>query len=132
MIAHEPQAANHYELESGTIRISYSATSIAGVPILSYQDGQNQRSFRGDEIQKSDSELGTQVTVTLEAVPDLHTVTLTLLLPMVNLRGQAAEVDAVAIRTTHRTSIAGPRLVNGALQSYEPLRLCGQASAIVA
>jgi hypothetical protein len=125
-----PRAANLFDLEGGGISIHYSASSIAGRPLLSYRSGDQQLSFSGDEIRHAESEIGALITVTTQATPDLSTTTLTVLLPSVNVRGEPAEISAVAILTTHHTSIGGPALVTGALQSYCAVPLTGTASAV--
>jgi hypothetical protein len=128
----ESAQANDYALQCADIHIHYSATSIAGVPLLTYQAHKQTRSFRGEEIRVQQTELGDTVTVTLEVVPDLHTVTLTLLIPAVNLgKDNAARIATQAIRTTSRTSIGGPRLVQGQIQLYEALALEGTAKSVV-
>ena len=121
-----------YDVMLNGVQIHYSATSIAGVPLLTYQANEQTRSFRGDEIRVQQTELGDTVTVTLEVVPDLHTVTLTLLIPAVNVgKDNASRIATQAIRTTSRTSIGGPRLVQGQIQLYEALALEGTAKSVV-
>ena len=71
------------------------------------------------------------VTVTLETVPDLHTITLTLIVPDINLSDCATEFKTIVICTTHKTSIGGPNLIKGALQTYEVIELQGTASSVV-
>jgi hypothetical protein len=71
---------------------------------------------------------GWLLTVMVEAIADAQTVTLTLLLPAVNLTDADAEISTVAIITTHPTSIAGPALVEGPLQYYQMVPLTGTVS----
>ena len=124
--------ANDYDLQSTDIHIHYSSTSIVGVPLLTYQANKQTRSFRGDEIRAQQTELGQTVTVTLEVVPDLHVVTLTLLIPAVNVgKENASHIATQAIRTTSRTSIGGPQMVQGQIQLYEALALEGTAKSVV-
>jgi hypothetical protein len=87
--------------------------------------------FRGDEIRLAETEIGRTVTVTLEAVPDLHVETLTLLLPPTNLQNGESRLRTEAITTTHRTSIGGPRLVRGQVLSYATATLSGMARSVV-
>jgi hypothetical protein len=72
------------------------------------------------------------ITVTLEVVPDLHTLSLTLLVPQINLgdAGAASAFSTLAIMTTHLTSIGGPDLVRGPLQTYEEVTLSGMARLV--
>jgi len=78
---------NLFELAGEYTRITYSTTSITGQPQFHYQDRQRDVNATGDGIRSQDSEIGTLVTVTLEVIPDLHTLTVTLLVPQINLRG---------------------------------------------
>lgn len=113
------------------VQISYSTSSITGQPLFNYKDSKGTHSFKGDEIRTQKTEMGTMVTVTLESIPDLRVTTLTLLLPAINLDGSAKEFKTIAIRTTGKTTIGGPRLVKGAVQSYEVIELKGTASSVV-
>lgn len=120
-------APNLYELSGDDVTLSYSTTSINGLPRLTFGD----RQFVGEEIRTRATDLGTEVTVTLDEVPDQQTVTLTLLVPVVNLPDSAqADLDTVAVETTTRTSIGGPRLVTGAVQTYGVLALRGTARIV--
>ena len=77
--------ANLFELFGDSIQVSYASTTIVGGPILSYRDAQRSLSFRGAEIRAQETELGELITVTLEAIPDLRTMTFTLILPIVTV-----------------------------------------------
>jgi hypothetical protein len=113
-----------FELRGGGIKVTYSTTSFDGKPQLTYEDQKVSLTFQGEEIRSLDTEIGLQITVTLGQVPDLQTVTLTLILPVINLQGNEGRFQTQAIITTHRTSIGGPDLVKGPLQLYRvrPLR----------
>lgn len=83
-----------------------------------------------------DTPIGRLVTATLRASEDGDTMTVTVLLPEVNLppaggNGGAADAtfDSVAIFTTSRSSIGGPRLVEGPIQLYTSAALEGVARA---
>lgn len=106
-------------------------TSITGKPIFSYKDSKGSCSFTGDEIHTQQMEIGTMVVVTLESIPDLRVITLTLLVPTINLDNSAKEFKTIAIRTTSKNSIGGEHLVKGAVQSYEVIDLKGTAKNIV-
>lgn len=123
------QTANLFELQCDGTQVTYSTSSFQGPPQLSYSDPEGDRSFSGDEIRTLASALGSEVTVTLESVPDLHTITLTLLLPAIKLdAGGEAPFDTLAIKTTTRTTIAGPP--PGPAQTYEAVALHGVAKAV--
>ena len=121
---------NLFELRSGSIKIVYSTTSLSGLPLLNYEDSQRTLAFQGDEIRQSDSEIGHQITVTIEQMPDLRTVTFTLLLPDINLEGAETRFRTVGITTITRTSIGGPDLVKGPIQTYFSRILWGTARQV--
>jgi hypothetical protein len=120
--------ANRFELECDGVRVTYSTSSFAGPPQLSYSGPEGDLSFSGSEIELMPTALGTEVTVTLESVPDLRTVALTLLLPAFKLTDGEAAFDTLAITVTHHTTIAGPPA--GAGESYEAIGLHGVAQAV--
>ncbi len=123
--------ANSFQLSGGSIVVSYSKTSISGVPLLNYRDNNTNRNFSGQEISIQETELGQLITVTLEAVPDLRTVTFTLILPLVNLSNgsESIRINVPGITTTTRTTIAGPG--SGAEKTYTTVNLRGTAKFVV-
>ena len=128
-----PVEPNLFDLrnEKDDVQISFSTSSFAGDPLLHFRRGDQIFSFRGEEIRAVATEFAVQVTVTIEAVPDTRSVTLTLLLPAINLPdGRESPVETLAIVTTSLTSIGGPRLVKGQIQSYETITLTGEAQAV--
>jgi hypothetical protein len=126
----QPTEPNLYELSCGSTTLTYSTSGIDGRPQLSYTAGDRCSAFSGDQIRVTETELGRLVSVTLETVPDLHVVTLTLLLPQVNLEDRESRIRTEAITTTSRTSIGGPRLVKGQVQSYTSATLEGVARSV--
>lgn len=124
---------NMYEFAGGGLHVSYASTSLSGDPLLTYRDARRTLAFRGDEIRISLTEIGQQVTVTLEQVPDLRTTTFTILVPDINLddANGTALFATYGITTTHRTSIGGPGLVRGPLQLYSAVPLRGKARSVV-
>jgi hypothetical protein len=123
---------NLYQLRSRQqgITIDYSTSSISGEPMLTVVRGGETHAYRGEEIAAVDSPVGRMVTVTLSAIPDLEVVTLTLVLPGFNLEGRVGQLRTFAVITTHHTSIAGPSLVKGQLQTYEHVALSGSAQQV--
>ena len=125
------QEPNVFELKGMGIELTYSTTSLSGEPQLTYKDMKRTLTYRGEEIRQLDSEIGQQVTVTLEQIPDLRTETLTLILPAINVEGTGTFFQTHAIITTHRTSIGGPDLVKGVLQTYRMKTLRGTARTVI-
>jgi len=123
------QTANLFELSCDGTQITYSTSSFAGPPQLHYSGADGDLSFSGDDIDTQATKLGTEVTVTLDVVPDLHTVTLTLLLPSFKLDADLeSEFETLAIRTTKHTTIAGPPA--GPSRSTEAIALHGVAKSV--
>lgn len=116
----------------GPIHVNYSRSSIAGVPLLSYQDAELDLSFRGEEITCVEASFGDLVTVTLEDVVDAFVRTFTLVLPRVRVTpGGSAEFDAIGIETVDRSAsfvpAPGPA---GVLQTYRTHQLHGTAQQV--
>ncbi len=122
---------NSYELSCDGVTLNYSTSSFDGSPRLSFRDAERDLNFSGEQIRTLVTELGTEVTVTLETIPDARTVTLTLLVPAINL-GEEREVEfaTVAIETTNLTTIGGPRFITGPLQTYRVIELTGTARSV--
>ncbi len=107
---------NLFQIRGRGLRVTYSTSSISGEPLLSYRGLLGERQFRGAEIGREQTNIGTLVTVRLGSVPDAETSLFTLLLPRIN---GDAKFKSVAFHTTARTSIGGPSLVKGPIQGYK-------------
>ncbi len=125
------QHPNFFVITGAGIEITYSTSSIGGLPLLTYKDKQRTLTFRGDEIGQLESEIGQQITVIIEQIPDLRTVTFTLVLPTINLDGSESRFRTIGILTTHLTSIGGSDLVKGVLQTYRLKELKGTAQWVI-
>ncbi|MFL6192868.1 MAG: hypothetical protein ACJ75H_01755 [Thermoanaerobaculia bacterium] len=124
--------ANYFELVRGGTTITFTESNIAGQPLLNFDDGARQLSFMGNQIEQLSSEIGAILTVDLDFIPDLRTDALTVVIPQVNLKGGApARFKTVVIFTAIRSSIAGPGLVEGPIQTYTAQTFRGTASFIV-
>ena len=122
---------NQFELQGPGVRISYSTTSIAGKPILSFTKGRKTLTFSGNEIGRLETKIGALITVTIATVPDRSVTTFSFLLPAINLLKESAKVSfqTIGITTTHKTSIAGP--VTGVQQTYKFVQLRGTARRVI-
>jgi hypothetical protein len=123
--------ANLFDI-TGPIVVNYSRTSIAGVPLLSYKDGERTLNFSDTEITRVDVAVGELVTVTLDNVVDAFVRTFTILVPKVKLgMGQEVEFDAVGVETVDHSGAfvpaPGPR---GVLQTYRVHDLHGVAQLV--
>ncbi len=123
--------ASSYELSSRNVQVNFATSGILGGPSLFYKDAGQQRRFGADDIRFQDTELGQLVTVILEAIPDLRTVTFTLIVPPVRVPEphEGIAVKLAGILTTTHTTIFGPSL--GAEKTYEVIHLEGKAEFIV-
>jgi hypothetical protein len=123
--------ANQFDLKNTHLKVSYSSSSFAGTPQLTCQlDGQS-HNFSGNQIQQVQNQIGTLASVTLAYIPDFGTTVLTLLVPAVNADlGGKVKISTEAIVTTIHTSIGGPGLVKGAIQTYKAYALKGTAQVV--
>lgn len=122
---------NHYELGCAGVELTYSTTSFDGSARFSFRDTERKLDFSGEQIRTRATELGTEVTVTVEVIADLRTVTLTLLVPAINLGAETeVQVTTATIETTNHTTIGGPKLITGPLQTYRVIELRGTAKSV--
>jgi hypothetical protein len=121
--------ANSFELTGKSIHVSYSSSSFAGQPMLSYRDNRISRSFSGNEIRSVDTELGRLITVTLDSIADGDTVTFSLALPVVTVRsGPGIFIKVPGITVTNPSTIAGPP--PGPQKLYAIVNMRGTAQAV--
>ncbi len=121
---------NIYELSGKRVQVTYSTSSLSGERRLHYRDRKIDLTFMGDEIRVTPSEIGELVSVTILQVPDLKTVTATVLIPWINLAEEPVTFKAYLIKTTHQTSIGDADLVRRQPQSYATRALAGKASHV--
>ena len=123
------QEPNLYELSSDDRIVSYTTSSVAGQRLFTFAHSEGQHSFTGGEIESAETALGTEVTVTLETVPDLETIRLTLILPSIRMsQGEEVSVSTFGVLTTTSTPVAGPP--PGVGQTYEVFMLDGTAKLV--
>ena len=96
---------------------------------LIYQGIEGDHTFRGKEITRLDSDLGTSVTVVLQANHDAGGRNFTLLVPRAFgvTRQQPVTFGTLGIKTTTRGFIATP----GVALTYDILPLVGQAKDVI-
>lgn len=122
---------NLFELQSYDTQITYSSSSIAGVPQLSYSRGDTSRTFSGVEIQLEETALGQSVTVLLEnGAADEPIESLTLLLPLVQLSPQSQQLSIQTIAILSRRAVFVNPATPGQLQTYDTLHLFGTAQLV--
>lgn len=94
-----------------------------------YTDSNGEHQFSGRAIYRDETQMGLVASVVLETIPDAETTTISLIVPEANRleAARSVQVKAVAIKTTHLTSIAGPDIVEGQIKNYQAYDLEGNA-----
>jgi hypothetical protein len=129
MTALQTAGPNLFELSFEDTTILYSPGSGDGSPRLDYAGPMGRYSFEGDEIQTLNSARGLEVSVTLDRVSHLRTITLTVFLPDLEMTGDTDELSfrTVGIHSTRRRRITSSA---GAAMTSEPLEFEGLARNI--
>lgn len=118
---------NLFELQGYKTQITYSTTSIIGVPQLTYISQGKTLNFKGEEIHSEQTQLGQMVTVSISDNPSSEILeTLTLLIPVVNLQPttleQAMQTIAIFSRIIKSTKAQ--------VQTYATTSLSGKAQQV--
>jgi hypothetical protein len=109
-----------YNLAGDGIKIAFSMKNSKALELV-YEDKQGERKFSEHAIKLEKLELGDMPSVVLEQKPGSHIITFTLAVPSANRTNnqKSIPVKTFGVRTTIRTSMAGPRLVEGQIKTYE-------------
>jgi len=134
-MATQPQPAfiqpNSYNLSGIGLHITYTTTGIDGKPHFTYHSTSQTLSFVGDQIQTTQSPLGTLVTVFIFRTIDGPSTSFTLLVPRVNLNsGEHLQITTEGITTMHQFSIFPPQN-HGQRDHYVVHALHGTASHLI-
>jgi hypothetical protein len=123
MVAVQDAGPYLFELTHEDTKIEYIPGGLDGAPRLSYSGPMGRYSFEGDEIQTHNSARGLEVSVTLDRVSHLRTITLTFFVPDIEL-DDAGELSfrTVGIHASRRRTLSA-RL--GAALRSEPLEFEG-------
>jgi proteasome lid subunit RPN8/RPN11 len=126
----ELQQANLFVLSGDGIQINYSTSGLEGLPLFSYRNGNINRQFSGAEIRSVATEIGELLTVTVEQILDIRTVTFTLIMPIVNVLpgSTGTHIQVIGIITTTHMNIPGPVL--GPAKTYYQVNLNGTAQVV--
>lgn len=121
---------NLYQLQGGSLTITYSTSGFDGQPHFSYQNGKQVLNFSGDQIRTVGTEVGTLVSVTVLRTIDSGSTTFTVLIPRVNLDSTlSAAIKTEGISTQHKFSMI-PSLNLGQTDVYKFTALSGKASFV--
>src|ERR1044072_8942135 len=127
-MAVQTQGPNLFEFVHEDTKITYAPGAFGGKPRLSYSGPMGRHTFAGEEIQTVEAARGLEVSVTLDRVSHLRTITLTVFVPDVELDGEhEASFHTVGIHATHRRSLSGRP---GATLTSEPMEFDGLARLI--
>lgn len=129
-------APNSDEVGGEGTQISYSTSRIDGSPRFSHRGPKDaDQTFAGDEIELLDTALGTEVTVTVDDVADLHVIAVTLLIPeMWVAPGSGLAFRTIAIYVAEEEPLTGKIGLPAAREQFATvnLRRRGQARRVLA
>ena len=124
------QEPNQYQLTSDGLQITYTSSNDNGQLELGYQGSHGNLTFTANDIRSEETMLGTLLTVFLVRTVDTGSVTLTLLLPGVNLAGTTEQpIQTIAIETQNLFSILDRNKARQT-QAYQVYNLQGTARHI--
>jgi hypothetical protein len=120
---------NVFELTYEDTKITYVPVGFGGAPRLEYSGPMGDHVFEGDEIQTFRSARGLEVSVTLDRISILRTITLTVFLPDLEFEDATTELSftTVGIHKTRRRAQVSDVPGDG---SSKPLELAGLARNI--
>lgn len=123
------ETPNLFAVNGAGLHVTYASTGLGGEPHFTYQDAQRTLTFDGANIEASDTEAGTIVSVPIEKTVDAGFTSFSLVVPRVHLaNGQSAHITTVGITALHRGTIDTPLL--GQLDTYRTVRLSGTAAFV--
>ncbi len=116
---------NVFELSYEDTKITYVPVGFGGAPRLHYEGPLGIHDFEGDEIQAFRGARGLEVSVTLDRISILRTITLTIFLPDLEFEGATSELSfqTVGIHATRRRA----KVSDIGEGSSKPLELAGLA-----
>lgn len=127
-MAQKAATPNLFELAGGGVSVRYTTARAGGGPSFEYQDSDVTVTASADKIRTKKTEIGTLATIDVKANADAGAISVTVLLPTVNLSGQPERaLRTVALLTTTTGSLGGSGSVVGQLQRYKSLSLRGTA-----
>lgn len=129
MVAVQSAGPTLFELTHEDTKIVYSPGALDESPELHYAGPMGRYSFAGDEIQTHDSARGREISVTLDRVSHLRTITLTVFLPDLDLEEMTGEMTfhTVGIHSSRRRA---NKAKPGRPLTSEPLEFEGLARNI--
>ena len=126
--SHTAAVPNMFELTYEDTKITYVPVGFGGAPQLDYEGPMGVHHFEGDEIKTLRSARGLEISVTLDRISHLRTITLTVFLPDLEFEDATTELSfqTVGIHATRRRAMVCDIAEGGS----EPLELAGLARNI--
>jgi hypothetical protein len=123
---------NVYHLQGAGIQVTYSTGGFGSKLNFTYQDANGSHSFSGDQVNVTQTPIGSLVTVFIRRTVDSGSTSFSVLIPTVNLTGpgQPAPVHTDGVTTIHRFSIIRP-FNQGQTELYDVTPLSGTANQVV-
>ena len=124
---------NLFKCTGAGVTVNYTSNSLIGQPTLNISVAGKSFSANGLEILDQETVIGSLLSLTKASVPDLYTDTLTFVKPKVNVSGfgESASFFTRLFSTRNHTSIGGPQLVEGVIQSSQSKLIYCTATAVV-
>jgi hypothetical protein len=120
-------APNVYELSGDDSRIIYRTGESTADTAFVYSGPKGECEVSGEDVTVQETQLGIEVTVTLEDVADMHVVTLTAVLPEIWVEpGAGQEFETISVLTTKGEPITAPEVLPPARESYAVLEMSGE------
>ena len=123
-----------FECSGHDLTVYYTTTSFTGQPTFGLsRSGQQAMSRLGKEISSQRTLVGNLVSIQTQSVPDLKTVSATLVVPTIHMPDHQPEVEfeTVLITTESRTSIAGPQIVQGVVNPSQYEKVTCKAKIVI-
>lgn len=125
---------NRFTLHSGDGKttVDYETSGLFGQPLLNLTQGPGPiRHFSGSQIRRTETEIGTLVSVTTHMTVDTGSTSFSVLIPAISLSGISDKKNfgTEAIVTTHTGPNSFP--VQGVHEKYQFIALKGEASFIL-
>jgi hypothetical protein len=121
--------ANHFELQNGALRITYTATDLVGKPQLRFQNGKETHSYSGAQIRQEQTALGQLLSVS-DVKVDFVSQRFTLVLPKVLVEeGKPEKLRTFVVFENGGPVVRPPQ--PGPVETYAVKNLRGTANFIL-
>lgn len=120
--------ANVFNVNNSHLHVTYTTGALGSKAGLTYQDTHQTLQFDANQMRKVTTDLGDEISVTLQLTVDVGSTTFTLFIPRVSLDvNQHIPIHTIGITAVHRMPFAP--IIHGQLDSYHVDNLHGTASS---